>query len=105
MIYTMDDFEDVLNEQKVSLLGKLYGAGYLLRKVDPVQFNIDYHAYMNSVEDAMEEELEAARFEEAIALLNHYVLNGVEYPDAFFKTTTRYPTIKQEDLQQAYDSQ
>lgn len=106
MIYTMEDFEDVLNEEQISLLGKSYGAGTLLRKVDPVQFNIEYHSYMNSIEDAMDEELEANRLEEALTMLNHYVMEvGYEFPDAFFKVTSRYPTLKQEDLQQAYDSQ
>jgi hypothetical protein len=105
MIYTMDDFEDTLNDEKTMILGKWYGNGTLLRKIDPVQFHVEYHQYMSSMEEAMDEEREAADLEDAIALLNHYVLNGMEYPDAFFKTTTRYPTIKQEDLQQAYDSQ
>jgi hypothetical protein len=44
--------------------------------------------------------------DEAVSLLNWYIAErGYEFPDAFFKVTSRYPTLKQEDLQQAYDSQ
>jgi predicted Zn-ribbon and HTH transcriptional regulator len=103
---TMDEFEDLLNESTTTILGREFSNGTILRKCDPVAFSVEYHAYMHSIEDAMEEEIEANRMEEALTMLNHYVLKvGYEFPDAFFKVTSRYPTLKQEDLQQAYDSQ
>ena len=105
MVYTMDDFEDTLNDEKTMILGKWYGNGTLLRKIDPVQFHVEYHAYMHSIEDAMDEEFEADLLEQALSMLNQYIQDGKEFPDAFFKVTSRFPTLKQEDLQQAYDSQ
>lgn len=102
----MDEFEELLNENKqITVLGRKFGQGTILRKCDPIAFHVEYHTYCAAVEDAIEEELEADRFDEALKLLNGYVADGVEFPDAFFKVTSRFPTIEQEALQLAYDSQ
>lgn len=53
---TMDEFEDLLNEQEVKVLGRKFGHGTILRKVDPVSFHVEYHTYCAAVEEAIEEE-------------------------------------------------
>lgn len=102
---TKDEFEVLLNENNIWVLGRWFGPGTILRKCDPVSFDIEYNNYCHSVEDAIEEENGAELLEQALSMLNQYIQNGKEFPDAFFKVTSRYPTLKQEDLQQAYDSQ
>lgn len=102
---TENEFEELLNENSTSVLGRWFGNGTILRKCDPVSFHVEYHTYCASVEDAIEEEKEADKLEAALALLNLYIDRGVEYPDALYRTTVRYHTVKKEELQQAYDSQ
>jgi hypothetical protein len=102
---TMDEFEDLLNESTTTIFGREFSNGTILRKCDPAAFSVEYHAYMHSIEDAMDEEFEADLLDQALSMLNQYIQDGKEFPDAFFKVTSRFPTLKQEDLQQAYDSQ
>jgi hypothetical protein len=51
---TKDEFEDLMNEsfpQVEVMLGRLkYGRGTIIRKVDPVQFDIEYYDYLHYLE-------------------------------------------------------
>ena len=51
---TKDEFEDLMNEsfpQVEVMLGRLkYGRGTIIRKVDPVQFDIEYNDYIHYLE-------------------------------------------------------
>jgi hypothetical protein len=103
---TENEFEELLNENSTTVLGRWFGNGTILRKCDPVSFHVEYHTYCASVEDAIEEEKDAGLLEDALALLNHNItVLGMEYPDALYHTVKRYRTVKKEELQQAYDSQ
>lgn len=52
---TKDEFEDLMNEsfpQVELMLGRLkYGRGTVIRKVDPVQFDIEYNDYLQYLEE------------------------------------------------------
>lgn len=52
---TMDEFEELMNEsfpQVEVMLGRLkYGRGTIIRKVDPLQFEIEYHDYLHYLEE------------------------------------------------------
>ena len=56
-MYTIDDFEELLNETYPKVqLGKLeYGRGTIIRRVDPVQFNIEYHDWMHYLDEVEED--------------------------------------------------
>lgn len=54
---TEGDFEELLNEAPaVVILGRDYYPGTILRKCDPVQFNIEYWNYVHAVEEEIENE-------------------------------------------------
>lgn len=56
-MYTMDEFEDLLNERTcTTILGRhSFGAGTILRKCDPEQFNIEYHDWLAYLEECEED--------------------------------------------------
>ena len=56
-MYTMDDFEDLMNEQydPIKIGSREYGRGTALRKVDPEQFNIDYHDWLQYLDECAED--------------------------------------------------
>lgn len=55
---TRDEFEDLVNESNTAVvIGKLiYGAGTVLRAVDPEQFNIEYCDYIHAIEESVNSE-------------------------------------------------
>lgn len=59
LMYTKDEFETLLNESfpEVELmLGRLkYGRGTIIRKVDPVQFDIEYNDWLQYMEEVEED--------------------------------------------------
>lgn len=58
-MYTMDEFEMLLNESFPAIVigGREYGRGTTLRAVDPVQFNIDFHDWMHYLDEEVEAEM------------------------------------------------
>ena len=58
-MYTIDEFEMLMNESfpAVMLSGREYGRGTLLRAVDPVQFNIEFHDWMHYLDEMVEGEM------------------------------------------------
>lgn len=51
-----DDFQELLDEEEVTICGITHNAGWLLRRADPVAFDEMYWTYVHSVEQAIEEE-------------------------------------------------
>ena len=51
---TKAEFEDLVNESNTAVtIGKLsYGAGTVLRAVDPAQFDIEYFDYLHQFEES-----------------------------------------------------
>lgn len=58
-MYTKDEFEQLMNEsfpQIELMLGRLsYGRGTVLRAVDPMQFDIEYHDWMQYLDECEED--------------------------------------------------
>jgi hypothetical protein len=56
-MYTIDEFEDLTNESfpPVVIAGREYGRGTALRRIDPEQFNIEYHDWMNYLDECAED--------------------------------------------------
>lgn len=56
-MYTMDDFETLMNESfpEVKVGSREYGRGTVLRKVDPLQFEIDYHDWLLYLDECEED--------------------------------------------------
>ena len=58
-MYTIDDFEQLMNEsfpQIELMLGRLsYGRGTVLRAVDPKQFEIEYHDWLYYLDECEED--------------------------------------------------
>ena len=54
---TIDEFEELLNETYPMVrLGRLeYGRGTIIRKVDPVQFDVEYNDYLQYLEELCDE--------------------------------------------------
>jgi hypothetical protein len=55
---TRDEFEDLMNETHAAVnVGKLaYGAGTVLRAIDPVQFDHDFSVYLQYLEEEVNAE-------------------------------------------------
>ena len=55
---TRDEFEDLVNESNPQVtVGRLaYGAGTVLRAVDPLQFNQDFFDYLQYLEEEVNAE-------------------------------------------------
>ena len=53
---TKDEFQDILDEETVMIFGVNFGHGRIVRDVDPLLFNVLYNDYIQSIEEAMEEE-------------------------------------------------
>lgn len=55
--FSMDDFEDCLNESTPFIVaGMKFYQGTILRKCDPVAFHQAYHDYCAAVEEEIERE-------------------------------------------------
>jgi hypothetical protein len=56
-MYTIDDFETLQNETfaEIIIAGRSYGRGTALRRVDPEQFMIDYHDWLDFLDEAEED--------------------------------------------------
>lgn len=56
-MYTIDEFETLMNETYPTVrLGSLeYGRGTIIRKVDPVQFDIEYNDWLQYLEECEED--------------------------------------------------
>lgn len=56
-MYTIDEFEDMMNVTFPQIkVGNLeYGRGTVLRKVDPVQFDIEFNDWLQYLDEAMED--------------------------------------------------
>lgn len=56
-MYTIDDFETLMNESfpEIVVAGREYGRGTVLRKVDPLQFEIEYHDWMQYLDECDED--------------------------------------------------
>ena len=63
-MYTIDDFETLMNESFPQVvLGRTlgsnapctYGRGTVLRRVDPEQFNIEYHDWLQYLDECAED--------------------------------------------------
>ena len=56
-MYTVDDFETLMNESfpEVKVGSREYGRGTALRRVDPEQFMIDYHDWLDFLDEAEED--------------------------------------------------
>ena len=53
---TKDEFQDILDEETVMIFGVNFGHGRIVRDVDPLLFDVLYNDYIQSIEEAMEEE-------------------------------------------------
>lgn len=56
-MYTKDEFEEMMNESypQVEVGSLQYGRGTVLRKVDPVQFDIEYNDWVQYMEECEED--------------------------------------------------
>lgn len=50
---TEEQYQEMIDEcsPAVRIGGREYGAGTALRRIDPVQFNIEYHDYVQFLEE------------------------------------------------------
>lgn len=54
---TIDEFEDLMNEGTQVSIGRYsFGHGTILRRCDLITFMQEYHDYVQSIEEAMDEE-------------------------------------------------
>ena len=53
---TMDEYEDLLNEETVKVGRLTFGVGTVLRRCDPLVFHIQYHTYCAAIEQEIDDD-------------------------------------------------